>query len=85
VLGACKHFGAPAVVCINKYDLNEENTKAIQDYCRANGIDVAAMIPFDNIVTEAMVKGLSVVEYSDGKVAQEIKKLWLTIAAKLQV
>ena len=79
VLGVCQHFGVPALVCINKYDINEENTKAIHDYCRANGVEVVAMIPFDNAVTEAMVKGLSVVEYSDGRVAREIKSLWQNI------
>jgi MinD superfamily P-loop ATPase len=84
VLGVCKHFDVPAVVCINKYDLNDDNTAAIRDYCRQNGIDVAAMIPFDNAVTEAMVKGVSVVEYTDSGVAKEIKKLWQYIDRKLQ-
>jgi MinD superfamily P-loop ATPase len=84
VLGVCKHFDVPAVVCINKYDLNDDNTAAIRDYCRQNGIDVAAMIPFDNTVTEAMVKGVSVVEYTDSGVAKEIKKLWQYIDRKLQ-
>jgi len=76
VLGVCHHFGIPALVCINKYDLNEDNTRQIENYCLKLGVEVAAKIPFDNIVTEAMVKGLSVVEYSDGRVAQEIKSLW---------
>ncbi len=84
VLGVCKHFGVPAMVCINKYDINKNNTRAIQDYCRVNGIEVAALIPFDNCVTEAMVLGRTIVEYSDGKVAGEIKNLWQKITAKLQ-
>jgi MinD superfamily P-loop ATPase len=84
VLAVCKHFGVLAMVCINKYDLNDKNTIAIHDYCRENGVEVAAMIPFDNIVTEAMVKGLSVVEHSDGRVAREIKSLWQHIDRKLQ-
>jgi len=83
VLGVCQHFGVPAMVCINKYDLNDVNTTAIHDYCRENGVDVAAMIPFDNAVTEAMVKGVSIVEYSDGRVTKEIKNLWDTIERKL--
>jgi len=84
VLGVCQHFGVPAMVCINKHDLNGNNTRAIQDYCRAHGIEVAALIPFDNCVTEAMVLGRTIVEYSDGKVAGEIKNLWQKITAKLQ-
>ncbi len=84
VLSVCKHFGVPAMVCINKYDLNDQNTSAIHEYCRENDVEVVAMIPFDNVVTEAMVKGLSVVEHSDGRVAREIKSLWQQINRKLQ-
>jgi MinD superfamily P-loop ATPase len=76
VLGVCRHFGIMAIVCINKYDLNEENTRQIESYCLSQEIRVAARIPFDNAVTEAMVRGVPVVEYSDGKVSREIEKLW---------
>ncbi len=84
VLDVCKHFSIPAMVCINKYDLNDENTTAIRDYCRKNEIEVAGLIPFDNAVTEAMVKGVSVVEYSENKVATEIRNLWQNINRRLQ-
>lgn len=83
VLEVCKHFGVPAMVCINKYDLNDENTLAIHKYCQKKQVDVVAMIPFDNAVTEAMVKGISVVEHSDSSVAEEIKSLWQHIERKL--
>ena len=79
VLGVCHHFGIPALVCINKYDINEDNTRQIDNYCLEQGIEVAARIPFDNAVTEAIVCGLPVVEYSHGKVAQGIESLWWRI------
>lgn len=84
VLDVCQHFGVPALVCINKYDINDENTRAIHYYCREKGVEVAAIIPFDNVVTEAMVRGKSVVEYSEGRVAREIKSLWKYIDRKLR-
>jgi len=62
VLGVCHHFGIPAMVCINKHDLNEDNTHQIENYCLNQGIEVAARIPFDNVITEAMVQALPVVE-----------------------
>jgi MinD superfamily P-loop ATPase len=80
VLGVCRHFGVPALVCINKHDINEENTRRIEDYCSDLGVEIATRIPFDNVVTEAMVKGMPVVEYSDGNVAREIKSLWQYIS-----
>jgi len=84
VIGVCRHFGVPVLVCVNKYDLNEENTYRIESYCGDEGIELAARIPFDNVMTEAIVHGLPVVEYSDNsKVTQQIKKLWQVIPAKL--
>jgi len=84
VLGVCHHFGIPAMVCINKHDLNEDNTHQIENYCLNQGIEVAARIPFDNVITEAMVQGLPVVEYSQGRVTQEIESLWQHIARALE-
>jgi MinD superfamily P-loop ATPase len=80
VLGVCRHFGVPGMVCINKYDLNEENTRRIEDYCRSQEIKLAAKIPFDNAVTEAIVRGVPVVEYADGAVSREIEGLWDVIS-----
>jgi MinD superfamily P-loop ATPase len=76
VLGVCHHFGVPALVCINKYDINEDNTSQIEHYCLSQGVAVAARIPFDNTVTKAMVAGLPVVEYSRNGVSHQIGALW---------
>jgi MinD superfamily P-loop ATPase len=83
VLGVCRHFNVPALVCINKYDINEENTRHIESYCSSQGVEVASKIPFDNTVTEAMVQGLPVVEYSDNPVSREIDLLWQNISGLL--
>jgi MinD superfamily P-loop ATPase len=83
VLGVCRHFGIPEVVCINKYDLNSENTRQIEGYCLSQGISIASKVPFDNVVTEALVHGMPVVEYSDGAVSLEIERLWDIISGKL--
>jgi MinD superfamily P-loop ATPase len=79
VLGVCRHFGVPALVCINKYDINEENTRLIEHYCLSQGVEVASKIPFDNVFTEAMVQGLPVVEYTQNSVARQLKRLWQTV------
>jgi len=83
VIDVCRHFSVPAVVCINKYDINEVNTRQIEDFCSNQSIEVAARIPFDNVVTEALVRGMPVVEYSDGPVSREIKKLWDSVCGML--
>jgi len=80
VLGVCRYFGVPVLVCINKYDLNEDNTRQIEAYCSNQGVEVASKIPFDNIVTEALVRGVPVVEYADGRTSREIGTLWQKIS-----
>ena len=83
VLGLCRHFGIPPIVCINKCDINEENSYRIEDYCHKEGVEVAAKVPFDNVVTEALVHYLPVVEYSSDRVALQIKELWQLVLARL--
>jgi MinD superfamily P-loop ATPase len=80
VLGVCRHFGVPAFVCINKYDLNEDNTRQIIDYCSNQGVEVISKIPFDNAVTEALIRGVPVVEYDNGNVSRQINELWQKIS-----
>ncbi|MGD8546234.1 MAG: ATP-binding protein, partial [Candidatus Bathyarchaeota archaeon] len=59
-----KHFNISPYVSINMYDINHNNTNKILSYCKENGIDVLGKIPFNRVVTEAMVNGKTVVEYA---------------------
>jgi len=83
LLGVCYHFGIPVLVCINKYDLNENNTHQIEVYCSTRGIEVASKIPFDNVVTEALVHSVPVVEYANGSVSHQIEALWENVSTAL--
>ena len=83
VLGVCRHFGVPATVCINKYDLNKENARQIESQCLSQGVEIVGRVPFDNVVTESIVQGVPVVEYSNGNVTREIERMWHTLLAML--
>lgn len=74
-----QHFKVPTVVMINKYDLNTTNTKRIIRFCSQNKIEVIGKVPFDDEVTRAMVKGVLLVESSNGKAAKAFRKAWLTL------
>jgi MinD superfamily P-loop ATPase len=76
VLGLAEHFRIPAVVCINKYDINEENTQAIQGFCGAVGVDVLAQIPYHRSPVAAMLNAKTVVEFSDDAFSSIIRSLW---------
>jgi len=80
VLGVCQHFGVPAIVCINKYDINEENTNKIERHCADQGVTVASKIQYDAVFTEALVHNKPVVEYSGGRATTELERLWWDIS-----
>jgi MinD superfamily P-loop ATPase len=86
VLGMVNHFGVPALVCTNKADLNPERTASIEGYCAAEGIEMADPLPYDTIVTEAMVQGQPVTAYQpDGAMAAALRKTWARLRERLEI
>ena len=81
VLEVCDHFNVPAVVAINKHDINMENTNFIERYCYNKGVTVAAHIPFDTAVMESVTRGIPLISFSNGNAATEIRHLWDAIMA----
>lgn len=74
--GLAAHFKIPTLACINKFDLNEEMSDRIADFCARHRIDLVGRIPYDTSVTRAMVAGQSIVEFSDGGVSEAIRQIW---------
>lgn len=74
--GLAAFFKIPTMVCVNRFDLNQEMTNQIKDYCGKKDIKYVGCIPYDTAVTYAMVAGKSIVEYSDSKVSGAIKEIW---------
>lgn len=58
VLGLAAHFNVRPAVCVNKWDINEENTAAIRQFCAARGVPVLAEIPFDEEVARSVSAGI---------------------------
>ena len=72
-----KHFNVKPLVCVNMYDINEDNTDKILGFCEKNNIKIVGRIPFNPKVTEAMVNGKTIIEYApESNVAKEIEKIW---------
>jgi MinD superfamily P-loop ATPase len=83
VIEVCHHFRIPALVCINKCDINEGNTRRIREYCRGEGLEIVGEIPYDSKVTEAMIRGKTVVEFCSNGPARRIKQMWQKISNHL--
>jgi MinD superfamily P-loop ATPase len=83
VLSTTDHFGVPAQVVINKADLNHERCQEIAAFCAAQGIELVGHVPYDRIVTEAMVAGQPVTGFGDGAVARALRGVWEKVRARL--
>lgn len=71
------HFRVPALLSINKFDLNSDEAKAIEQVATEHNIRVLNRIPFDPAFTKAMVQGKTIVEFdgnSEGNKA--VGKMW---------
>ena len=71
------HFRVPAMICVNKFDLNLERTRDIENFARDEGLSCLGRIPFDPIFTKAMVQGQTIFEYNSASSAGEaVHKIW---------
>ncbi len=77
------HFGIPTVVCINKYDLNPQMSAVIEGWAREVGLKVVGRVRYDPAVTKAQIMRASLVEYTGGKIAEEVRSLWRHIVYEL--
>lgn len=74
------HFKVPAMVCVNKFDLNTDQTQAIEKLAKEKNMTVLERIPFDPIFTKSMVQGKTIFEYNTkSTVGQAVKQLWRKI------
>jgi MinD superfamily P-loop ATPase len=76
VIATTDHFGVPSLVLINKADLNPVRSDEIAAFCAERGVTAVGRIPYDTVVTEAMVRGLPVTTYTDGSVVQAFEEVW---------
>lgn len=77
------HFGIPTVVCINKFDLNPEISSKIETQSEEARLKVVGRVRYDPAVTKAQIMRASVIEYTGGKVTEDIKSLWRHIVYEL--
>ena len=79
------YFGVKALLTVNKYDINEEIASEISEYAAGRGVAVAGMVRYDSDVTRAQINGMSVVKYSDGPAASDIRRLREAIVDNLKL
>ncbi|CCQ97516.1 MinD superfamily P-loop ATPase containing an inserted ferredoxin domain [[Clostridium] ultunense Esp] len=77
-----EHFGIDSIVCINKYDINEDMSLEIENYCKEEEIPVVGKIPFDEEIVESINSLKPIIYYEDSKANLAIREMWKTIKEK---
>ena len=70
------HFGLPAAVVINKWDINPHNTGQLRSYCASQGLPVLGEVPYDTTVTDALAAQMPLVEHNDGPASRAVRAAW---------
>ncbi len=84
VLQVTEHFEIPAIVCINKYDINENNSRTIEAFCHERNIEVVGKLPYDTSTNLAMMEETTIIEYSQNVLSEGIKALWERVVSELE-
>ena len=83
VLQLATHFRIPAMICINKWDVNPEMAARIEALARSLGAMPVGRVPYDADVTAAQVEAKALVEYSDGSAAKAVREIWEKVGCNL--
>ena len=77
-------FKVPAMLCVNKFDLNPEMGNAIEAFAEGKGVKPIGRVPFDPDFTRAMVAGQTIVEFNEqGDACRAVKTIWENLRENL--
>ncbi len=80
VLDVAKNFEVDSKVVINKFDINGDNTKKIEEICDQRGVQCLAKIPYDKAIVQSLIAGKTILETNPNhQISLEIKKIWQEI------
>ncbi len=83
VMELTNYFKIPAMVCINKWDINPVMTERIETLAQKMGAKPVGRIPYDAAVTAAQINARSLVEDSDGRAAKAMRKTWSNVCSTM--
>ncbi len=84
VVSVCRQFRPRIFVAINRFDLEESLTEAIQHWCNDEKIPVIGKIPFDPAVIESVRNGVPVTSSGASPAAQAIQLLKSNLEQELK-
>lgn len=79
VFKLAEHFNISALACINKYDINEEVTNEVEEYCKDKEIPLVGKIPYDEMVVKSINDLKPIIYYENSKANHAIREMWKEI------
>lgn len=79
VVALCEHFGVFTMVCINKFDINEDMSNKIEEFIKKSGLVLLGKIPYDDTVMKSINELKPIIYYEDSNAASAIKEMWKNI------
>lgn len=76
VVELCEHFGVFTMVCINKYDINENVATEIENFAASKDIKLVGKIPFDDTVMKSINQLKPITYYKDSLAERAIEAMW---------
>lgn len=83
VVALCEHFGIFTMVCINKFDINEDMTNKIEEFIKEEKLVLVGRIPYDDAVMQSINDLKPIIDYEDSKAASAIKEMWENIRNRI--
>ncbi len=78
------HFRVPAMLCVNKFDLNPEQAKAIERLAEKRDIDALGRVPFDPVFTRSMIQGKTIFENNAAsETGSAVRHIWEKVSKRL--
>jgi MinD superfamily P-loop ATPase len=85
VIDVANHFEIPQAIIINKKDINPKKTNEIKSFCENHDIPLLGSIPYDTLVTKAMIEEKAIPEYDKGNVTSSIIESWAALRNVLNI
>jgi MinD superfamily P-loop ATPase len=85
VANLARHFKVPALVCINKADLNPRLADLLEDRAEALGVAAVGRIAYDEDFVQAQIRQETVVDYAPHGIGAVVRQVWERIIQRIQI
>lgn len=76
VIELTAHFNLPLYLCINKWDLNPEQSDELERLVQKKGGTLLGRVSYSQKFTKAQIAGKTIVENGESKLKSEVEAIW---------